>query len=157
MVQTYAFLDPGSTGTFCSEKLMQRLNLNGRRTQVLLRTMGQTNLSPAFSLCDLEVAALEGAQYHPLPDVFTQMEMPVTKQDMVTSEDLVKWQYLSKINLTSINAEVDLLIGTNAPKLLEPWEVNRISVSKLEVMLVNQYNQDFSEQHTERQEMSQED
>lgn len=52
VVQTYAFLDPGSTGTFCSEKLMQRLNLHGRRTQVLLRTMGQTNLSPAFSLCD---------------------------------------------------------------------------------------------------------
>lgn len=84
------------------------------------------------------------------------------------------------------------MIGTNAPKLLEPWgvinsqgngpyavrtvlgwvvngllagsngpesaplTVNRISVSKLEVMHVNQYNQDFSEQHT-RQEMSLED
>lgn len=71
----------------------------------------------------MEVAALESTQYHPLPEVFTQMEMPVTKQDMVMSEDLVKWPYLSKINLTSINAEVDLLIGNNAPKLLEPWEV----------------------------------
>lgn len=86
-----------------------------------------------------------------------------------------------------------MLIGTNAPKLLEPWEVinsqgnghyavrtvlgwvvngllagsnhpesapvtvNRISVRKLEVMCVNQYNQDFSEQHTDRQEMSQKD
>ena len=40
-IKTYAFLDPGSTATFCSEHLMQRLNINGRRTNFLLRTMGQ--------------------------------------------------------------------------------------------------------------------
>lgn len=32
VIQTYAFLDTGSTSTFCSESLMRRLNLNGRKT-----------------------------------------------------------------------------------------------------------------------------
>ena len=82
-------------------------------------------------------------------------------------------------------------IGTNAPKVLEPWRVinskgngpfavktllgwvingplghkefmsdchpvlvNRIAISSLEEILTQQYNQDFAEQHYERQEMS---
>lgn len=40
VIQTYAFLDPGRTATFCSENLMTRVNLNGQKTQVYLRTMG---------------------------------------------------------------------------------------------------------------------
>lgn len=86
-----------------------------------------------------------------------------------------------------------MLIGTNAPKLLEPWEVinsqgngpyavrtvlgwvvngpldgngeldsgiisvNRIAVSKLEELLMNQYNHDFCEKQIDKQEMSRED
>ena len=39
VLQVYALLDPGSSATFCSEELMTRLNLNGRKTQILLRKM----------------------------------------------------------------------------------------------------------------------
>lgn len=186
VIQTYAFLDPGSAGTFCSERLMHELNLTGKRTQVLLRTMGQSKMSPAFSLFNLEVAGLESNTFCPLPEVITQKQMPVSKDDMVTSEDLIKWLYLSKVHMPSIQSEVDLLIGTNAPKLLEPWEViyshgngpyavrtvldwvvngsldgsdaqevssvtvNRISVTKLEELLKNQYNHDFCERPIQR-------
>ena len=30
-IQTYAFLDPGSSATFCTEKLMNQLNVTGRK------------------------------------------------------------------------------------------------------------------------------
>ncbi|XP_014834503.1 PREDICTED: uncharacterized protein LOC106912190 [Poecilia mexicana] len=192
-IQTYAFLDPGSTGTFCFERLMHQLNLTEKRTQVLLRTMGQAKISPAFSLCNLDVAGLESNIFYPLPEIITQRQMPVTKDNMITSEDLIKWPYLSRVHVPSINAEVDLLIGTNAPRLLEPWEVinsqnngpyavrtvlgwvvngpldsnstqevssvsvNRISVSKLEELLKRQYDHDFCEESTDKQEMSRED
>lgn len=92
--------------------------------------------------------------------------------------------YLDDVKIPKLDAEVELLIGTNAPKLLEPSEIisgedqgpyavktllrwvingfvkeaddgwkigfqsvtaNRISVSKLEELLVAQYNHDFSE------------
>lgn len=38
---TYVFLDPGSSASFCTEGLMNRLNLTGRKIDILLRTMGQ--------------------------------------------------------------------------------------------------------------------
>lgn len=34
-----------------------------------------------------------------------------------------KWPYLKYVQLPYIYANVDLLIGTNAPKLMEPWKV----------------------------------
>ena len=41
VLQTYAFLDPGSTATFCTSSCMKKLNLQGKKTHVMLRTMGQ--------------------------------------------------------------------------------------------------------------------
>lgn len=123
IIHTYAFLDSGSSATFCSERLMQKLNVTGRRTSLLLRTMGQEKIVPAYSLTDLEITGLDSNDFLMLPEIFTQKEMPVTVEDMVTPEDLTKWPYLSKIHIPSIKANVDLLIGTNAPKIMEPWEV----------------------------------
>lgn len=34
-VETYAFLDAGSTDCFCTEKLMNQLKVSGRRTSIL--------------------------------------------------------------------------------------------------------------------------
>jgi len=46
--------------------------------------------------------------------------MPVSPNNM-TEEELSKWTYLKGVDIPPINAEVDLLIGTNASKLMEPW------------------------------------
>ena len=43
-VETYSFIDQGSSATFCTEKVMTMLNLRGRKTEILLRTMGQEKL-----------------------------------------------------------------------------------------------------------------
>ncbi len=40
-VETYAFLDPGNTSTFCTDNLMHQLNIQGKKTDFLLCTMGQ--------------------------------------------------------------------------------------------------------------------
>lgn len=106
---------------FCMEDLMQKLNVTGR-TPFLLRTMGQETVFPAFLLTDLEVSELDSNGFYMLPEVLTQKKMPVTLDNMVTPEDLASWPYLSKVRIPSIKANVDLLIGTNAPKVLEPWE-----------------------------------
>ena len=123
IIQTYAFLDPGSSATFCSEDLMQRLNVTGRGTSFLLSIMGQETVVPAYSITDLEVAGLDGNDFYSLPEVLSQRKMPVTTNNIITTEELDKWSYLSDVHIPHIKANVDLLIGTNAPKLLEPWEV----------------------------------
>ena len=123
VIQTYAFLDPGSSATFCSEQLMRRLNLAGRPTRLLLETMGQERVVPAYSVSGLEVSGINDNLFYKLPETFTQKKMLVNSDNLLKEGDLAKWAYLAKIKIPSIMANVDLLIGSNAPKMLEPWEV----------------------------------
>ncbi len=122
-VQTYAFLDPGSSATFCTEQLMRELNAPGRKLDILLKTMGQEKTVNSYKISGLEVAALKGDAYLTLPDVYTQSIIPVTKDNVPKLEDLKRWSYLKDVDLTPIDAGVGLLIGVNAPKALEPWRV----------------------------------
>lgn len=123
VIETYAFLDPGSTGTFCSERLVNQLNTEGRRAKIHLRTMGHNKAVPSCIINGLEISGVSGKHFYELPDVFTQKEMPVSTDNIISKEELAKWPYLKDIRIPRINADVDLLIGTNASKLMEPWEV----------------------------------
>ena len=122
-VETYAFIDQGSSATFCTEKVMRMLNLRGRKTEILLRTMGQEKLVHSHILSDLEVSGLEEEMYIDLPSVFTQPEIPVKKENIPQQMDLQRWTYLEEVRLPSIKAEIGLLIGANAHKAMEPWQV----------------------------------
>ena len=197
VIETYAFLDPGSNATFCTENLMEQLSIRGRRTEILLKTMGQERPVKTYTTTGLEVCSLDGSSFIELPEVFTQKAIPVSQENIPIQADLEAWPYLKDVQLGSIKAEVALLIGANVPKAIEPlrvinsqndgpyavltrlgWTVNgplgstapadeqgrpqvtsnRISVAKLEELLVQQYNQDFSElAYNEKQEHSFED
>ncbi|KAJ8356650.1 hypothetical protein SKAU_G00194440 [Synaphobranchus kaupii] len=198
-VETYAFMDSGSSATFCSEKLMRQLGVHGKRTQILLRTMGQEKPMSCYVLSDLEVSGLSENKYISLPEVLTHTDIPVTKENIPVQKVLERWPYLSEeVQLPHIEADVDLLIGTNAHRAMEPWKiihsqedrpyavkttlgwvvngplrkghdhnssctdqkvsVNRISVSGVDSMLLQQYNHDFPEHASEEKyEMSRED
>ncbi|CAL9682043.1 unnamed protein product [Knipowitschia caucasica] len=122
---TYAFLDPGSTASFCTERLMNRLNLTGRKLGILLRTMGQEKVVDSYMLTDLEVSGLKTSEFCNLPEIFTQKSMPVHRGNIPQAKDLQRWPHLRHIQIPEIEADVDLLIGTNVPQALEPWEVVR--------------------------------
>ncbi|KAL0175038.1 hypothetical protein M9458_031006, partial [Cirrhinus mrigala] len=85
--------------------------------------MGQERVVPAYLLTGLEVSGINGNVFHELPQTLTQKKMPVNTDNIVTAETLVKWPYLAGLIPPKIEANVDLLIGSNAPRLLEPWEV----------------------------------
>ncbi|XP_023192317.1 uncharacterized protein LOC111609249 isoform X1 [Xiphophorus maculatus] len=123
VVQTYAFLDPGSSGTFCTETLAKSLNLKGKRTNILLRTMNQNKIVNVQVLSGLEVSELKTNDFIALPDVLTQSTMPVSTLNIPQQKDIDQWPHLKPVNLHNINADVELLIGTDASNVLEPWEV----------------------------------
>jgi len=50
IVQTYAFLDPGSSASFCTNRLMHQLNMTGKKTNILLHTMGQEKTVSSHSV-----------------------------------------------------------------------------------------------------------
>ncbi len=123
IVQTYAFLDPGSSATFCTTGLMNRLNMTGKKTNILLRTMNQEKTMVSNVVSGLEVSALFENNFIALPDVYTQTSMPVNKHNIPIQSEVSKWLYLKGVLLPTIEADIGLLIGTNASKLLEPWEI----------------------------------
>lgn len=71
----------------------------------------------------LEVSALYENNFITLPDVYTQTSMPVNKNNIPTQNEISRWSYLKGVSLPAINSDVGLLIGTNASKVLEPWEI----------------------------------
>lgn len=122
-IQTYAFLDPGSTSTFCTEKLMRRLNTTGRKTTVLLQTMGQKKPVDSYEITGLQVGDLDGNNFIDLQKTYTQTKIPVTKRNLFSQKDLNRWHYLKEIQLQEIDADVELLIGVDVPKAMEPWQI----------------------------------
>lgn len=122
-VTTNAFLDTGSSASFCTKRLMKHLHPKSRRTDNLLRTMGQEKPVSCYEVTGLEVANVEGDQLISLPKVYTQRKIPVTKGNILTPKDIRRWSYLKEISLTEVDAEVELLIGVNIPKAMEPWQV----------------------------------
>lgn len=123
IVQRYVFLDPGSLGTFCTEILAKKMNLKGKRTSIFLRTMGQKKVVNTQIISDLEVSGLEANYFIDLPDVLTQKNMPVSTINVPRQHDIKQWPHLKGVKLHDIDAEVDLLIGTDAANVLEPWEL----------------------------------
>lgn len=117
-VETYAFLDPGSPGTFCTENLARKLNLSGKSTSILLRTMSQKKIVNAHFVSGFKMSCMDENYFIDLPDVFTQKDMPVSKLNIPRQEDVNQWSYLRNVKLHDIDADVDLLIGTDAPKVM---------------------------------------
>ena len=75
---------------------MRRLGLTGKKTQMLLRTMGQEKPVSCYVLSDLEVCCLTENKYISLPDVYTHTDIPVTKDNVLVEMDLERWLYLRK-------------------------------------------------------------
>ena len=123
VVQTYAFLDPGSSGTFCTVSLARRLGLRCKPANILLRTMGQRKIVSTTVLSGVEVSGMDVDDFIELPNVMTQETMPVSRLNIPQQEDIAKWSHLRNIELHHLDAEVDLLIETDAPKVMEPWEL----------------------------------
>jgi hypothetical protein len=59
-VQTYAFWDTCSSISFMSERLMERLGVNGKQARIKLDTMGATHTPSTSIIKDLEICDLEG-------------------------------------------------------------------------------------------------
>ena len=123
MIETYAFLDPGSNTSFCTDQLIERLDAPGRRTTLSLTTMDSQNVTSQSLVVSLEVFDLQGSNSVELCSVFSRSKLPVAKSDVPLQSDVDRWPHLEGVDLPCIDADIDLLIGNDVPKALEPIEV----------------------------------
>lgn len=122
-MEVYAFVDPGSSATFCTEALARQLNVQGRKIDMMLSTMNSSKRVESYMLTDLEVSGLEENNFIELSKVFTQKSMPVSMENVLQQHEVDKWPYLSEVKLPHIDAGVEILIGNKEFKLLEPCRV----------------------------------
>ena len=59
VIHTYAFMDPGSSATFCTESLLRQLQTTGSRTSILLRTMNKEQVIKTSMGSGMEISGLE--------------------------------------------------------------------------------------------------
>jgi len=87
-----------------------------------LRTMGQEKIVNSNIVSGLEVAALKGDTFLEAPNTYTQESMSVHRGNIPVERDIKRLSYLKRIHLPQIDTGIELLIGTNVPKALEPLE-----------------------------------
>ncbi|XP_045161949.2 uncharacterized protein LOC123526762 [Mercenaria mercenaria] len=126
VVETYAFLDTGSTSTFCSESLLSKLNVLGKGHKVTIQTITERQTRDCLAVTGLEILSLDENEVIDLPKIYSQTKLPVTIADRITKSELEKWPHLKNVELPTIdqsNCDVELLIGVDVPRALEPWDV----------------------------------
>ncbi|XP_025763461.1 uncharacterized protein LOC112847046 isoform X2 [Oreochromis niloticus] len=123
VTHTYAFLDPGSTACFCTEELMHELNLTGRKTNILLKTMGEEKVVSSHIVSGLEISSLDSDDFFELPEMYSHSDIPASADNAPSQDYVNRWTYLQQVSIPRIEAKIGLLIGANAPKAVEPWQV----------------------------------
>ncbi|XP_028413652.1 uncharacterized protein LOC114536505 [Dendronephthya gigantea] len=127
VVLTYAFLDPGSNTTFCSNELLEQLGITGKKTTLSLTTLQNVQQTTRCSVTSLEVWDLNEENLLELPTVFSTERLPVDRSSIPLQKDVDRWPHLRNVNVQKIDAAVGLLIGNDVPKALEPKEVRESS------------------------------
>lgn len=123
-MQSYAFLDSSSNTSFCTENLLKQLGVSGKKTHLSLTTMQTANEQVLCSSVDLEVSDLNGGNTVELPIVYSRPSLPDSTEAIAKQEDVNRWPHLNGIKLpANLNAEIGLLIGSDAPRILQPIEV----------------------------------
>lgn len=106
MVHAYAFLDPGSNITFCTEGLIERLGATGKIATLSLTTMDSGNVKSQSLVVNLEVSDLEGHNIVEMHNVFSRAKLPVSVHDIPVPSEVDWWPNLKGINLPCINGKV---------------------------------------------------
>ena len=127
-LETYAFLDSCSQGTFILERLPKRFGIKGGRTSITIKTLNGEVTDKSSVISGMKVASSRDSSedWPELPDTCTKKYLTVGKEDVVAPSKLKNWGHLERI-LDEINEDdnifVGLLIGANCTKVLEPIDV----------------------------------
>ena len=88
IIETYAFLDAGSNTTFCTEGLLQELNIEGKKTKLSLTTIQNENVPTHCSVVNLEIFDLNKRNLVELPKVYSTPSLPISTSSIGKQDDV---------------------------------------------------------------------
>ncbi|XP_047500211.1 uncharacterized protein LOC125046476 [Penaeus chinensis] len=129
-ITTCALLDSGSTRSFCSRKVVERLRLREKRQTTIITTLLDKDQQESTCV-ELMVTSLYGKKTTPLrlTEVIVMDSLPDSLMGTKADPDkTAKWMHLK--DLAHIHRQVkylsvELLIGQDSPQALTPIEVRR--------------------------------
>ena len=113
---TYAFLDQGSTHTFCDQNLIDLFNIHGSHESLSIQTLNGVFKDHSTVSCKLRVSDLAKQEYFTLSKVFVVDKIPVRPNSVCT--ELLRQNYLDGVELHIVpGASVSILIGADVPEM----------------------------------------
>ena len=58
-----------------------------------------------------------------LPPLYVVNKIPVHESEIITNREVSKWDHLKHLRIAEVNTAVELMLGSNVPQAMEPWEV----------------------------------
>ena len=118
----YALLDTGSTSSFCSKSLVDRLGISGNPKSVNISTLSDPILSHT-EVVGLSLSSVDKTNHMVMDGMFVVGTIPVS----CASHDPVSFPHLKDLELPDLGgiSEVDILIGQSHAAALIPLEVRQ--------------------------------
>lgn len=73
-------------------------------------------------LCYAVVSSVDSCNFIKLPEIFTQSAIPAHRSNILKQADVDRWPHLKGLKIPDLDVGIELLIGTNFPKSMEPEE-----------------------------------
>ena len=125
-IVTQALLDTGSTSSFITNDLIDKLGI--RRSPVVKVTTVTinhgTDTRKAKVISDLEISdLLKSSPYSHLQPLLSIQRLPATIDDAPSQDDISEFPEFADIFIPRVNSDVGLLIGNDNRHIMKPHEI----------------------------------
>ena len=130
--ETYALLDNGSTTTFCTEELAEKVGVDGEGATLIINTLDRPGRQIATRSVALEITSFGGQEFSEMSSVFTRSAIPCSTSHVPLCSDISSFAHLRDVDLPAVNTDqVTVLIGQDNADLMTPLEVRRGSKQRM--------------------------
>ena len=122
---TYALLDPGSNGTYCTSSLQEKLGVRGTAHSMELTTLTASRMHLNTTVVTLDITSMNDKTCYTVNAV-VRPDLNIDNSGISSQLDIEKWPHLSDLTIPEVDGKsVDLLIGQDSSLLLVPEEIRR--------------------------------
>ena len=115
-INTYAFLDQGSTSSLCDQRLLKWLNVSGDDVTFSITTLNGKTDSCKGRRVALTLSSMDGSESLYIDDMLSVDSLPVSANPRLSAVDFKRWPHFKGVPLTHLYSDVTILIGVNVPK-----------------------------------------
>ena len=131
-IETYAVYDNGSTSSFITKSLLDRLDhspLQKKKVNLNISTINRRDQGlSSYQVDGLIIKDLAENYVTCLPPIYTLSEIPADDNDKTSSTEIHKWPHLKDIDLPEVSAKIEVMLGLDAATLMIPLDVKRSKV-----------------------------